>query len=77
MCSFCLFIIDAGVRNYQVIEKAEHSSKKDVQLVEIGPRFVLIPIRIFSGSMGGPTLYQNPAFVSPNDERAAHKYRKG
>lgn len=76
-----------GVRNYQIVDKAELSitnggageSKKinDTQLVEIGPRFVLIPIRIFNGSLCGATLYQNPAFVSPNDERSAYKKRKG
>lgn len=33
----------------------------------IGPRFVLNPIRIFEGSFGGPTLFQNPHYVSPND----------
>ena len=27
---------------------------------------VLNPIRIFQGSFGGPTLYQNPHYVSPN-----------
>ena len=48
-----------------------------MNLVEIGPRVVLIPIRIFSGSFGGPTLYQNPSFVSPNDERALTKKAKG
>ena len=25
------------------------------------------PIRIFQGSFGGPTLYQNPSYVSPNE----------
>jgi ribosome biogenesis protein BRX1 len=29
-------------------------------LVEIGPRFVLTPIRIFEGSFGGPTIFANP-----------------
>lgn len=38
----------------------------DVSLVEIGPRFVLNVIRIFDGSFGGRTLYENPEFVSPN-----------
>lgn len=51
--------------------------KNESQLVEIGPRFVLIPIRIFNGSLGGPTLYQNPAYVSPNEERSQYKKRKG
>lgn len=29
-------------------------------LVEIGPRMVMTPIRIFEGSFGGPTVYENP-----------------
>lgn len=39
-------------------------------MVEIGPRFVLDPIRILGGSFGGPTLYKNPDYVSPNVIRA-------
>ena len=35
-------------------------------LVEIGPRFVLDLVRIFAGSLGGPTLYSNPRYLSPN-----------
>ncbi len=60
-------------------EASSSSGKKanETQLVEIGPRFVLIPIRIFNGSLHGATLYQNAAFVSPNDERAMHKKHKG
>lgn len=38
---------------------------------------VLVPIRIFNGSLGGVTLYQNPSYISPNDERAMHKKFKG
>lgn len=55
------------VRNYQIVDKkeqpggGEESSKKRKKqscgLVEIGPRFVLVPVRIFSGSLGGATLY--------------------
>jgi ribosome biogenesis protein BRX1 len=48
-----------------------------VSLVEIGPRFVLNPIRVFSGSFGGPTLYQNPKYVSPNLARAERKMAHG
>lgn len=67
-----------GVRNYQIIDKSENGKEKqETQLIEIGPRFVLIPIRIFLGSFGGPTLYQNNAFVSPNEERADAKKAKG
>lgn len=46
-------------------------------LVEIGPRFVLTPIRIFEGSFGGPTLFANPEFVSPAAVRRGMKYEKG
>ncbi|XP_074850421.1 ribosome biogenesis protein BRX1 homolog [Carettochelys insculpta] len=49
-------------RNYQIIEE-------DAALVEIGPRFVLNLIKIFQGSFGGPTLYENPHYQSPNMQR--------
>ncbi|XP_061148456.1 ribosome biogenesis protein BRX1 homolog [Syngnathus typhle] len=49
-------------RNYQIIEE-------DAALVEIGPRFVLNLIKMFQGSFGGPTLYENPLFKSPNMHR--------
>jgi len=47
-----------------------------VLLVEIGPRMVLNPIRIFSGSFGGSTLWENNQFVSPNTVRAQIKAMK-
>nr|CAG4638506.1 EOG090X07MB [Cyclestheria hislopi] len=49
-------------RNYQIIEE-------DGQLAEIGPRFVLNPIRIFEGSFGGATLWENSEYVTPNTYR--------
>jgi ribosome biogenesis protein BRX1 len=33
-------------------------------LVEIGPRFVLTPIRIFEGAFNGATVYSNPGKAS-------------
>lgn len=42
----------------------------DINLVEIGPRFVLTPIVIQEGSFGGPIIYENKQFVSPNQVRA-------
>jgi ribosome biogenesis protein BRX1 len=69
-----------GMRHYQIVEKSDKKVSADenaTNLVEIGPRMVLIPIRIFSGSLGGATLYQNPAYVSPNEERSMQKKRKG
>jgi len=56
-------------------EEASSKSKSggrdlDVNLVEIGPRFVLTPIVIQEGSFGGPIIYENKEFVSPNQVRA-------
>jgi ribosome biogenesis protein BRX1 len=48
----------------------------DLGLVEIGPRFVLTPIIIQEGSFGGPILYENKEFVSPNQVRADLRRRK-
>lgn len=42
----------------------------DVSLVEIGPRFVLTPIVIQEGAFGGPIIYENKRFISPNQVRA-------
>ncbi|TRM62535.1 Brix domain-containing protein [Schizophyllum amplum] len=46
-------------------------------LVEIGPRFVLTPIRIFEGAFNGATVFSNPEFVSPASVRAAVRREKG
>lgn len=61
---FTFTITDGRIwfRNYQIIEE-------DGSLVEIGPRFVLQLIKIFQGSFGGQTLYENPAYRSPNLHR--------
>jgi len=42
------------------------SALDGMSLVEVGPRMCLQPIKIFAGSFGGPVLYENPAYVSPN-----------
>ena len=31
-----------------------------------GPRFVLQLIKVFEGSFGGVTLYENPLYITPN-----------
>ena len=48
-----------------------------MSLVEIGPRFVLTPIRIFEGAFSGATVYSNPEFVSPAAVRSALRREKG
>ncbi len=56
------------------------TAAREANLVEVGPRFCLQPIKVFAGSFGGATLYENPAYVSPNalrsllKQRAAGKY---
>ncbi|KAG6464804.1 hypothetical protein O3G_MSEX014743 [Manduca sexta] len=52
---YTFMILDNRVwfRNYQILSE-------DGALAEIGPRFVLNPVKIFSGSFGGVTLWENP-----------------
>eukprot|EP00736_Rhodelphis_marinus_P008035 Rmarinus@m.19483 len=79
---FSFFYVDDRIwfRNFQIIEpqnKAEAAAAEGKPtLVEIGPRFVLQPIRIFGGSFGGPTLYENPNYASPNQLRLAVRQEK-
>ncbi|XP_012265209.2 ribosome biogenesis protein BRX1 homolog [Athalia rosae] len=60
-------------RNFQILTE-------DGALAEIGPRFVLNPVKIFSSSFGGATLWNNPHYISPAKYRqsltkkAAGKY---
>lgn len=42
----------------------------NISLIEIGPRFVLTPIVILESSFGGPVIYENKEFVSPNQIRS-------
>lgn len=81
------------IRHYQIVYNSEINSDPDVtstasssscppppsnvQLVEIGPRLVLCPIRVFSGSFVGTTLWENEDYISPNALRAEMKARKG
>ena len=58
MLSTCLQIVPG-------VDKKK-TSAENVSLVEVGPRCCMNPIKVFSGSFGGPVLYDNPAYVSPN-----------
>jgi ribosome biogenesis protein BRX1 len=42
----------------------------NLNLIEIGPRFVMTPIVILEGSFGGPVIYENKEFISPNQVRS-------
>lgn len=50
-------------------KKGGRGGDTKLSLVEIGPRFVLTPIVIQESSFGGPIIYENKEFVSPNQIR--------
>ncbi|XP_002986567.2 ribosome biogenesis protein BRX1 homolog 1 [Selaginella moellendorffii] len=66
-------------RNYQISvphhdsDKLDRASAEKMTLIEVGPRFCLNPIKIFSASMGGKPLYENPFYTAPNMVRSLIK----
>lgn len=52
------------------------SKETELSLVEIGPRFVLTPIVVLEGSFGGPVIYENKQFISPNQVRSEIRLKK-
>lgn len=67
-------IPEQGAASVQEVADAPSGKKgrttdTNLSLVEIGPRFVLTPIVIQEGSFGGPIIYENKEFVSPNQVR--------
>jgi ribosome biogenesis protein BRX1 len=59
------------IRNYQIKEgTATEESIDGLSLEEIGPRFVLHPVRILEGSFVGRTRWQNSNYVSAGAIRA-------
>jgi ribosome biogenesis protein BRX1 len=58
------------------VKAREKGKETEVALVEIGPRFVLTPIVIQEGSFGGPIIYENKEFVSPNQVRSELRQKK-
>ena len=57
------------IREGEPTDKKSKDGSPEVSLVEIGPRFVLTPIVILEGSFGGPVIYENKEYVSPNQVR--------
>jgi ribosome biogenesis protein BRX1 len=58
------------------VKAREKGKETEISLVEIGPRFVLTPIVIQEGSFGGPIIYENKEFVSPNQIRSEIRQKK-
>ena len=61
--------VDGSLDKAKQVKKVAPGDTK-ISLVEIGPRFVLTPIVILEGSFGGPVIYENKEFVSPNQIRS-------
>ena len=81
----CFYNIDNQIfiRVYQILneikEKFTNADQEEkIQLLEIGPRFSLKLIRIFSDSLGGKTLYLNKNYISPGViiTRKAYNFKK-
>lgn len=74
---FSFFYIEGRIyfRNYQIAYEANDKTQSagEPVLVEIGPRFVLNPIKIFGGSFRGAVLWENNDYVSPNLTRSMLK----
>ena len=64
------------VRHYQLVPADKSVRGDEPSLVEIGPRFALVPIRVLAGCFCGETLFANDAYVSPNVERAELKRKR-
>jgi hypothetical protein len=56
---------------WQIVD-TKNKKETETNLVEVGPRFCLHLIRLFNGSFGGSTLYENPDYESPNEVRACY-----
>lgn len=73
--SFSYFDGRIWFRNYQVVNQHEEkfTAADDIEklmLIEIGPRFCLMPIKIFDGTMGGEALWQNEKYITPSKLRS-------
>lgn len=76
--SFSIVDDKIWVRTYEISNAARNKAEyeegqEDFSLVEIGPRFVMTTILILEGSFGGPKIYENKQYVSPNVVRAQLK----
>ncbi|TDG45454.1 hypothetical protein AWZ03_008077 [Drosophila navojoa] len=49
-------------RNFQILSE-------DGGLSEVGPRYVMNPVKIFDGSFTGKAIWENPDYVSPSKQR--------
>lgn len=79
MISFSVADGRVWMRNYQVMIPLDKKrpTEEEMSLVEVGPRACLNPVKIFAGSFGGATVYENPEYVSPNAVRSMMRKKQG
>ena len=66
------------LRNFQAHwPEGRQGAREPPELVEVGPRMTLNPIRIFAGSFRGAVLWSNPDYVSPNAVRRHQREKEG
>jgi ribosome biogenesis protein BRX1 len=65
----CFYLLDEHIwfRNYEIVGE---------ELVEIGPRLVMEPVKIFAGSYGGSVIWENPNQISRSEVMAMHRVEK-
>lgn len=69
--SFTMLDDKIWFRNFQIADELNETTKKvEKTLIEIGPRFVLEPIRILAGGFSGAVLWDNPEYMTPSAERS-------
>jgi ribosome biogenesis protein BRX1 len=70
----CFFHLDGKIwfRNYQL---APEKKIVDVEMMEVGPRFILNPIAVFDGCCRGAVLWRNPDAIAPSERRKSKKLR--
>ena len=68
---FTFSVVDGRIwfRNYQILQNSSG-------LAEIGPRFVMEPIKIMNGSFQGEVIYKNPKFKTPSALRSMVKHER-
>ncbi|GAA6018735.1 hypothetical protein JCM10207_005561 [Rhodosporidiobolus poonsookiae] len=60
----------AAITDAQARKLAQREGAPHLSLSEVGPRFVLNPVKIFEGSFNGACLYENKEFI-PSSQRYA------
>lgn len=75
----CFFYHDNKIwfRHYQIFSEKNTNRISDQMLREIGPRFVLEPIRIFDQPFGGKTLWKSESYLTPAALRARARMETG